>query len=463
MWRCCAHRKVPSRSPALSPAVAAPSPAASSPALRGTERVGDGRIASVAEAFSDDFLEKFRTREPLHLSDVVPRIKKVFDVDSIMSACARSSEVGALTITKHGELFMRESFYMAYLDNATLSLGDAEQYFPGLLDVCQVLAPRFGYATARLVIEPPKSRSPSVLVRGDVFVLQISGEQKVTISQPSDQNSALPVTAPRPQPSLACTIRPGDVVFVPTGAEFRKEANGQTEHDNTSSSEPLLSVLITVRTEEHSLRLSLAKFVNDALRESMGGAPDAFLRSAVTKSTPAKQISDVDADPEQRSELEAKLRAAVADLRPKIGSSALRDHFEQRMEKLRQEQLEGAMKRQSDAAWYPVKCNAVLSSRLICVSRGVSCRCSAGDRVAHFKRGSETLSLPIERSASYLISELCDGKPHLVSSLPCRDEVERLCVCQILVHKECLVLVDENDYTGQNNGHEFSSAYSGGF
>merc|ERR1712139_399329 len=78
------------------------------------------------------------------------------------------------------------------------------------------------------------------------------------------------------------------------------------------------------------------------------------------------------------------------------------------------------------------------STSYVRITKGVRCECQPGSTRALFTRGSETLPLPIGESASYMISELCDGKPHLVSSLTCVDPLERLCVCQVLIFKKCL-------------------------
>eukprot|EP00927_Polykrikos_kofoidii_P041716 TRINITY_DN3556_c0_g2_i1.p1 TRINITY_DN3556_c0_g2~~TRINITY_DN3556_c0_g2_i1.p1 ORF type:complete len:465 (+),score=65.04 TRINITY_DN3556_c0_g2_i1:83-1477(+) len=464
MLRCCAHRRAPNEQPMPNPAVAAPAPAASSSFKDGTKSTEDFKMTCLAEVFSVDFLEKFRTRSPLHVLDVVPQIKNIIKTDSVILAFARASEMGSLAVTKNGAPFIRESLFMAYLDCATLSLVDAELYFPALMSVCQVLAPTFGYAKARMVLEPPKARSTSGVTEEDVFVLQVSGEQRITLLPLDDKHDPLPVTAPRSQPLLACNIRPGDVVFIPSGVECRKDAvNAPTEKDDATTLDPVLSVLITVRMQEHSLQYSLGSYVNTILREALPDTSDALFRSAVTKSTLTDPTSKAGVVSERQKEVEAKLYNAVASFRSKLCSSALRDHFEQRMEKLRQEQLDGAAKIERDSTWDPSQRNVVFSTSSIRVAMGVSCRCAAGDTVAHFKRGSETLSLPIERSASYLISELCDGRPHIVSSLTCHDKVERLCVCQILIQKECLEIADDNDYTGSSIRGETASTYSGGF
>merc|ERR1712046_386193 len=107
------------------------------------------------------------------------------------------------------------------------------------------------------------------------------------------------------------------------------------------------------------------------------------------------------------------------------------------METLRKEQADGAAKMDSK---FQDKEGQVFNTSYIRVASDVKCQCKPGESRALFSRGSETLPLPISPSASYLISELCDGKSRLVSSLTCKDPLERLCVCQTLVNKSCFEL-----------------------
>merc|ERR1711957_992270 len=154
----------------------------------------------------------------------------------------------------------------------------------------------------------------------------------------------------------------------------------------------------------------------------------------------------------------------TAELASKLSVAGLRSNFESRMEKLRIEQAESAEKMQKLILAAPAPANTVSTSSCLRVSRGVKCKCTAGDSSAMFKRGTETLKLPIARTASYLISELCDGMPHSVDSLTCADPVERLCVSQVFVGKECFELCDpyEDDYASAYSGSFGSSGGGGG-
>merc|ERR1711972_150003 len=135
--------------------------------------------------------------------------------------------------------------------------------------------------------------------------------------------------------------------------------------------------------------------------------------------------------------LAQRLSRSAAELASHVSAAGLREHYARRMDKLREEQMEGAAKMAAAASSSgPL---GLTSQSRVRVAVGVTCRCRAGDSTAYFKRGvSETLNLPIAETASYLIADLSDGAPHAVGSLRCVDPFERLCVCQILVFKGCL-------------------------
>lgn len=341
------------------------------------------------------------------------------DLDTVVRALVAGTDRGTTGAYKRGEPCMRESFYIAYLDQATLTLTEAEMHFPEVLALCQGLAPLFGYVTARLVVDPPsQGRGPPFRAEGDVLVLPLRGEQRLVVMQ---SVQGLRMTAPRPQPLISQTVSPGDVVYVPQGLECRSEANEAST----------ISLFLTVQAADQRLGTSLGLYITDALRESLPEDVDAFFRTAVTKGT-------LRASEDERRELEAKLQACTSALSSRLKASALREHFDRRMERRRMEQAEGAAKAQSIAEKASDPPSYVTTSSRIQVSRGVKCRCVAGESVAHFTRGGETLSLPIASTASRMISKLCDGRPHEVEYLPCDDPIERLCVAQVLVFKECL-------------------------
>lgn len=399
----------------------------------------------------------------MHAPGGVPQITKTVELDAVVSALVRGGENGATSAFKRGEPCKRETIFMAYLDHASLILSEAETYFPALLDLCQSLAKPFGYVTARLTLEPSAYKCPAIHTQGDSIVLQLWGEQQLCVVEPSQ--GPLPMSAPRPAPLLKCTLNPGDALFLPAGLECQVVGGVQTGSAQMSESQldalsgaPGLYVVLTVRkSENNSLGQSLGKYLNDVLRESWSESTDGFLRSAVTKQTLPSDDSEGQPDAAaKRAALEVRLNSSTAELQKKLNVAALRDHFEQRMEKLRQEQLAAAQKLQS-AAKPPSVRMMVMTRSFIRVSKGVSCKCVPGENQATFKRGGETLTLPIARSASYLISDLCDGVPHAVRTLRCEDAVERLCVCQVLVFKDCLEVVEE-DYRS-----ETSDAYSGGW
>jgi len=350
----------------------------------------------------------------------------------------KGSDTGNSGAYKNGEPCMRSNVFMAYLDHATLTLTESERFLPPLLDLCTSFSPTFHFVSSRIVIDPPGQRIPNLQADSDMIALQVWGEQRLKLCQ---SVAGLPVTARRPEPMLTPTMSPGDALYVPQGLEVRFEDSLPLQHGETRG--PTMYAVLSVRTNEQELGTSLGRHFTDVLREAdISKETDRFLRSAVTKhSVPRRspKADSTEAEAERRAKLEAGLKAAVADITQRINATSLREHVAKRMDQLRKEQAEGAAKMEGKSM--PDAGQQVLTSSSVRVSRGVICECHPGQSHALFTRGTETLPLPIGETASYLISELCDGKPHLVSSLTCSDPVERLCVCQILVFKSCLEIV----------------------
>jgi len=371
---------------------------------------------------------------PLHVAGVVPGLQDLIDLGDVVRALNRGCSSGEVTSFKRGNAYHRDSFFMDYLDQAALVLNGAERFFEPILDICQGLDPVFRYATARLVLESPGScrEVPALVGDSDIVAIQIHGQQKLVLRRCT---KGLGVTAPRPQPLLSVLVRAGDVLFVPKGLECVPGALEPGEESGASG--PILYALLMVRGIETAWVPSLSGYINDALREGVFSEDaDAFFRSAVTKQT-RQLISDGAEDgKKQRVELEARLHRCTQELLERLSASGLRRHVAEKLEKLRSEQRDGLKKAQ--AATTPSMPDEISARSWVRVAEGVRCRCTPGDCFALFKRGDDTLKLPIAVTASHMISALCDGMPHALASLPCEDPVERLCVCQILIFKGCL-------------------------
>merc|ERR1712187_902078 len=183
---------------------------------------------------------------------------------------------------------------------------------------------------------------------------------------------------------------------------------------------------------------------------------DSFLRSAVTKQTlqdryPEASGGSAPSRAVPNEEVEERLRRSTAELTTRLNAAGLRKHFEGRMEKLRAEQVADASKKADMvrmASSSPQFSDMVTSQSKVRIAREVACQCAPGSDHAMFKRGSQTMRLPIAKSASFLINELSDGQSHSVETLTCDDPVERLCVCQVLINKDCV----EIDH-GQDSGN----------
>lgn len=385
------------------------------------------KAAVLTEAFNECFMKK----RPLLFESAVPNLGKLAELDIVLSALVKGSETGHGGAFKNGEPCMRSNIFLAYLDHASLTLTAAERFIPLLLSLCTSFGPTFPYVSCRIVIDPPGVQIPSLQVDSDMLAIQIWGEQRLRVCVPI---AGMPVTAKRPEPLLTPTMRPGDAIFVPQGLEVRFE-------ESLTPNAPTMYAALSLRTDEQSLGVSIGRHLTDLLRSAnLSKESDKFLRSAVSKPMVPRHLAKAGGDGSEAAaakmaDLDTSLKAAVAELSEHITPASLREHIAKRMEELRKEQAEGAAKIAKQKM--PDKDQQVFNSSYIRVSRNVVCSCKGGDSRALFTRGSETLPLPIAPSASYLISELCDGKPRLVSSLTCSDPFERLCVCQILVFKMC--------------------------
>eukprot|EP00747_Dinoflagellata_sp_TGD_P166943 gnl/TRDRNA2_/TRDRNA2_190558_c0_seq1.p1 gnl/TRDRNA2_/TRDRNA2_190558_c0~~gnl/TRDRNA2_/TRDRNA2_190558_c0_seq1.p1 ORF type:complete len:454 (+),score=80.97 gnl/TRDRNA2_/TRDRNA2_190558_c0_seq1:89-1450(+) len=382
----------------------------------------------VVEAFcnavlTDSFWECFE-RRPLHVRRAAPRLAELVDLDDLLDAYLQGGEAGSTNAYKQGEPYTRENLYLAYLDGAVLFLNEAERYWSPLLQICQALVPSFDYVTARLVLSPPGApRGPPLNTDSDILAVQLAGEQRLTLMPMTEVRR---VSAMRPKPLLEADVRPGDALYLPRGVECQMQPA-------QASAGPTLYALLTVQSAEQNLGFTLGKYLNDLLRSKLSTEADALMRSSITRRSRSSDTTE-----DVRADLQADLMRHVTELASKVNGADVREHYKQRMEALRQEQADGAIRLPLDqlAQEFTVRTNS-----LVAVARGVVCQCEAGGTTALFKRGDDTLALPIGRSASHMISEIADGRPHPVFSLTCEDPVERLCVCQVLCGKECLEIV----------------------
>lgn len=452
MWRgCCASRRH------------APPPAVATPAT--SKPVRKEQADSFCDkALTPELWDGIGKHKPVHLPQAASQLLGTFTLDRLMDAFGRGTDAGLAQAFKRGEPCMRESFALSYLDQATIRLSDAERFFQPLFDLCQELSSSFEYVTAKLVLEPPGAKSPAIVMNEDVIAIQLWGEQKLRLGRPT---VGLPMTAPRPEPLLSPVLEAGDAVYLPQGVECRMECVTSSfglpqpsdpvtglsggSRGPSQSKEPVLYLLLTVGTGDQSVESSLGMYITDLLRENkLSEGSDAFFRSAVTKRTlperyskPNADLSSKEAAAAQKAELDSTMKNCTAELISKMDARSFRKHFSDRMGKIKDAQREGAEKMLAAMAG-PRPREVVTTKTKVRVHPSVAARCEGGTNVAHFKRGGETLSLPIAPSASYLIDRLSDGAAHVVATLPCDDPVERLCVCQILVPKGCIQVLEED-------------------
>ncbi|CAJ1345523.1 unnamed protein product [Effrenium voratum] len=346
-----------------------------------------------AKVLTPGFSDARAARSPLLVPAAARELLPEIGMDDIIDALCKGTRPELGSTAAHGEA-PSDNVFKAYLDSATLSLHGAEHFLPWLLRLCQAMEPAFGFVSARLIVDGERGRPQPV--ERDQLLVQLLGLQRLTLIRPVQ---GLPVTAPRPQPLLEGTLEAGDVLYVPACVDCRQAPS--------ASRMPNVYVLVSLQSAELSLEFSLCKFMADLLLEQpKSSEADAFFRTSVTRQTKREL--------KEKPELEGSVQRFARELASKVTAAGLRKHFESRMSQLRKEQTESVAEVQALGSSGP----RVLSRSLLRMTRGVQCRCSAGSSRAFFTRGSDTMTLNIA------------------------DPIERICVCNVLMRKGCLELVD---------------------
>lgn len=374
------------------------------------------------ELLTSNFWQSRREKRPLYLDGAAKGLLANVGMDEVIEALCKGTRSQPCSTGAHrrGEPHLRENVFMAYLDQATLSLTGAEHYLPWLLAVCKALETAFGFVSARLLVDPEDGRL--LASESDVLMLQLLGNRRLTLMRPLQ---GLPVSAPRPKALLEATLGAGDVLYLPAGLEGRP-----CTPCTGPESIPNVYILLTLQSAELSVGFSLCRYLGDLLlqKENLSAEADASFRSAMTRRT---------RDDLAKPELGESVQRHARELLSKATVTDLQKHFESRIQQMRQEQLESAGEVRSLPPLEPM----VLSRSLLRLAQGVRCKCDVGESRALFTRGADTMTLNIAVTASAMLARLSDGKTHHVDSLPCDDPVERVCVCNVLMRKGCLDLV----------------------
>eukprot|EP00405_Crypthecodinium_cohnii_P065359 CAMPEP_0195036840 /NCGR_PEP_ID=MMETSP0326_2-20130528/73504_1 /TAXON_ID=2866 ORGANISM="Crypthecodinium cohnii, Strain Seligo" /NCGR_SAMPLE_ID=MMETSP0326_2 /ASSEMBLY_ACC=CAM_ASM_000348 /LENGTH=190 /DNA_ID=CAMNT_0040062593 /DNA_START=23 /DNA_END=596 /DNA_ORIENTATION=- len=136
------------------------------------------------------------------------------------------------------------------------------------------------------------------------------------------------------------------------------------------------------------------------------------------------QEKAADEDKENKTPLAKLASKSVDEFARMISAKGLKEHYQRRMAELREKQRTAAMEVAITIGRGEGPKEAVWPSSSVRIAAGVKVSCQDGSSVAAFKRGEDTLNLPIAPTASFLISDLSDGQPHVVKSLRCADPFE---------------------------------------
>eukprot|EP00405_Crypthecodinium_cohnii_P023845 CAMPEP_0206495582 /NCGR_PEP_ID=MMETSP0324_2-20121206/48691_1 /ASSEMBLY_ACC=CAM_ASM_000836 /TAXON_ID=2866 /ORGANISM="Crypthecodinium cohnii, Strain Seligo" /LENGTH=444 /DNA_ID=CAMNT_0053980019 /DNA_START=147 /DNA_END=1482 /DNA_ORIENTATION=+ len=368
-----------------------------------------------------------------------PLLERI-DVEALAGAVVHGDTLDAVSAYKRGELYMRDNMYLAYLDQATISISGAERFFPSVMEVCNgLVSGGVGqYITSHLILEPPPEEGrdagfvggrpgpmpgpgEKLMGEGDVLVVQLMGSRRLTVIRGL---RGLPVTAPRPKPQLEATLQAGDAVFIPSGLEVRTE--------RVANKGPQLYLVIVLRSKEQDPELSMMKYLTDLMMDpNMSKESDAFFRSAATrrswpamgldpKRKPGSIPEDVqekaaDEDKENKTPLAKLASKSVDEFARMISAKGLKEHYQRRMAELREKQRTAAMEVAITIGRGEGPKEAVWPSSSVRIAAGVKVSCQDGSSVAAFKRGEDTLNLPIAPTASFLISDLSTASPMSLS------------------------------------------------
>lgn len=146
------------------------------------EKETDPARGFAEELLTPQFWQCQKEKRPLCLQGVGQGLLAKVGTDEILEALCKGTRPRLGTTFAHlrGEPHLRENVFLAYLDQATLSLNSAEHFLPWLLKACQALEAAFAFVSARLVIDPEHQKIPTS--ESDLLVLQLLGEEPLSDS-----------------------------------------------------------------------------------------------------------------------------------------------------------------------------------------------------------------------------------------------------------------------------------------
>jgi len=420
-----------------------------------------------AEAFSQrvltsSFWADYWEKKPLHIAKALlmnePDDATFIDfagwlsVDDVLAATALAV-IGlphALKIYKEGLPFRLNGvlsltntlpLYHAYLDGASFIINQADRLSRPLQALCRALARQhFIHCFGVLYLTPPRSYA----VRPhsddqDVFLLQIWGTKKWRVYAPPSPPGALPYSdemigkereynAELGEPVMEATLHAGDILYLPRGHV----------HEAHTAGEASLHVTITVQTSDYGWGPWVERRVQEILRKELPESLSHAARRARLVPKPTSEeggMMSTVADEGTREAFDDLLTQIVAKIDLNSAQRSFLDHLEE-MNRIQEEQYTRLMK-QADKLRLD---REISTDSVVQLSPDIISECTVGSDIARFRRGQDVLQLKICASASRLINQLADHKPHVVKDLPCGDAFERVCVCRVLLAKEVLQL-----------------------
>lgn len=388
--------------------------------------------------FTPEFFEKNWEKIPLHWraaeqGDFANLLPQGFTVDDVSDILRRAGS--SVKLFRKGEPYEQEGLFEAYLDGASLIVNQADRYHPMLYGMCRALAARFFYHVFCVVyLTPPDSHAVRLHNDDqDVFLMQVWGTKHWIIK---DAPQALPYTEemlgkgdPVPEELVKDTImsfdmKPGDVLYIPRGFL----------HEASTTKDPSLHITVTIPTSDYCWGVQLVKHLSQELQSANTPPP---LRQLCAQPIAGARGGG----PEQDAALDGTLKELFENWLKNLNVESVIEAFERRMHRTN----EGQEKVHSQAMSLHLRPMVTEACR-VRLHVGVTCHCPPGSDVAIFERGDQHMELPIAPSAAPLIGAL-SARPQPMTSLPCADAFERLCVlhvlCQLGVVQLFLVGPDE--------------------
>eukprot|EP00397_Hematodinium_sp_SG-2012_P018065 GEMP01018490.1.p1 GENE.GEMP01018490.1~~GEMP01018490.1.p1 ORF type:complete len:396 (+),score=60.78 GEMP01018490.1:179-1189(+) len=317
----------------------------------------------------------------------------------------------------------RQDPFLAYLDGGSVVANQADRGSEILFELCKEIRETFYHVFAVGYLTPANSQTVPVHNDDqDVFIFQVWGEKHWTLHEAPQMLIFTEEMLGKSKPikeslieKASMTLMPGDVLYLPRGMP----------HEARTTSTSSFHVTITIPTSDFTIWSVLGEYMEHLVK---GGklTDNVSCRRSLLSSSALGLPSDA------RAVQETLLGNLVEELAGKCTLDAMENHFRTRIGRINAEQETTHAKRMKEIPTCKVCCASKVQ-----LARGIKCECAPGANEVVFRHGPSTLTLPINPSTSELMCAL-SAQPQPIVDLPCKDSLERLAVCRVLLEKKCI-------------------------